>query len=192
MPKKINRLRRFDVDIPDFEKLIPCNEFFEKHPALLPSFTILNCFGGKLFSEANADEIRSALEMENPQKWWPSKVYLFGKQLWELSEAESQCSTDDLRLLFLEAVDQERQKFERLKRKFSGIASKPNELKREQIPDEVKIFVWRRDEGKCIRCGNNERLEFDHIIPVIKGGSNTERNIQLLCENCNRTKSDKI
>jgi 5-methylcytosine-specific restriction endonuclease McrA len=30
------------------------------------------------------------------------------------------------------------------------------------------------------------------IPPVSKGGSNTYRNLQLLCENCNREKSDNI
>lgn len=63
---------------------------------------------------------------------------------------------------------------------------------RTSIPSEVRIEVWRRDEGKCVRCGSKERLEFDHIIPVTKGGSNTARNIELLCETCNRTKSDSI
>jgi HNH endonuclease len=56
---------------------------------------------------------------------------------------------------------------------------------RERIPESVRLFVWQRDEGKCVRCGSRERLEFDHIIPVALGGSNTERNIQLLCERCN-------
>jgi hypothetical protein len=192
MPKKIKRLWRFNVDIPGSEELIPCDEFFEKYPALLPSFTIANCFGVKLFTEADADEIRAAFEMEKPQKWWPSNVYLFGKQLWELTESETQCTEDEIRLLFLEAVDSERRKFERLKRRFSGIAAGSIKNNREQISEEVRIYVWRRDEGKCVRCGNKEKLEFDHIIPVNKGGSNTERNIQLLCENCNRTKSDKV
>lgn len=64
--------------------------------------------------------------------------------------------------------------------------------KREKIPDSVRLFVWQRDEGKCVKCGNKEKLEFDHIIPVIEGGSNTERNIQLLCESCNRTKGRAI
>ena len=35
-------------------------------------------------------------------------------------------------------------------------------------------------------------LEYDHIIPVSKGGSNTAANIQLLCRRCNGKKSDKI
>jgi len=64
--------------------------------------------------------------------------------------------------------------------------------KREIIPTDVKEAVWRRDLGKCVQCSSNEKLEFDHIVPVSKGGSNTVRNIQLLCEKCNRKKSDKI
>jgi 5-methylcytosine-specific restriction endonuclease McrA len=53
----------------------------------------------------------------------------------------------------------------------------------------VRLFVWQRDRGKCVQCGSRERLEFDHIIPVIASGSNTKRNIQLLCESCHRPKS---
>ncbi|MCX5633147.1 MAG: HNH endonuclease signature motif containing protein [Phycisphaerae bacterium] len=64
--------------------------------------------------------------------------------------------------------------------------------RRERIPDDVRLFVWQRDEGKCVKCGGTEKLEFDHIIPVAKGGSNTERNIQLLCEACNRAKGTNL
>lgn len=60
------------------------------------------------------------------------------------------------------------------------------------IPPSVKLAVWQRDQGKCVQCGSNEKLEYDHIIPVSKGGSSTERNIQLLCEKCNREKSARI
>jgi hypothetical protein len=63
---------------------------------------------------------------------------------------------------------------------------------REVIPDDVRMFVWQRDEGKCVRCGSREKLEFDHIIPVADGGSSTERNIQLLCEPCNRSKGRSL
>lgn len=60
------------------------------------------------------------------------------------------------------------------------------------ISTTTKNAVWKRDQGECVQCGSNEKLEFDHIIPVSKGGSNTARNIQLLCENCNRKKYNKI
>jgi hypothetical protein len=63
---------------------------------------------------------------------------------------------------------------------------------RETIPQEVKNAVWKRDEGKCVQCGTNEKLEFDHIIPCIKGGASTYRNLQLLCEPCNKRKYNKL
>jgi hypothetical protein len=63
---------------------------------------------------------------------------------------------------------------------------------RNSIPSEVRREVWRRDQGRCTKCGSRENLEYDHIIPVSKGGGNTARNIELLCQNCNRSKSNKI
>ena len=64
--------------------------------------------------------------------------------------------------------------------------------KRQPIPKSVKMYVWQRDGGRCADCGSKEKLEYDHIIPLAKGGSNTERNIQLLCERCNRFKGASI
>jgi hypothetical protein len=63
---------------------------------------------------------------------------------------------------------------------------------RDPIPDDVRIFVWNRDGGRCIRCRSNERLEFDHVIPIALGGANTARNLQLLCETCNREKGASL
>ena len=69
---------------------------------------------------------------------------------------------------------------------------KLEEKRSRTIPKHVQREVWRRDMGRCIECGSQERLEYDHIIPFSKGGSNTARNIQLLCERCNRKKNSKI
>ena len=78
---------------------------------------------------------------------------------------------------------------------FEPIQSDEGEItyrKRKSISDRIKNKVWRRDEGKCVQCGSNKSLEFDHIIPHSKGGADTYRNLQLLCEPCNRSKSAKI
>ena len=80
----------------------------------------------------------------------------------------------------------------RLREPESEQEGKQVEKKSRRITQNVRDKVWRRDEGKCTQCGSNENLEFDHIIPVSKGGANTYRNIQLLCEVCNREKSDNI
>ncbi|MGH7778707.1 MAG: HNH endonuclease [Candidatus Binataceae bacterium] len=63
---------------------------------------------------------------------------------------------------------------------------------REAIPESVRLFVWQRDKGQCVKCGSRSSLEFDHIIPVSSGGSSTERNVQLLCEACNRSKGAAV
>lgn len=56
------------------------------------------------------------------------------------------------------------------------------------VPDEVRVFVFARDENKCRRCGTTERLELDRIIPASQGGEGTAKNTQVLCVSCNRKK----
>jgi len=61
------------------------------------------------------------------------------------------------------------------------------------IPTSVKLEVWKRDKGKCTRCGSRDNLHFDHIIPYSKGGSSlVVENIQILCARHNLEKKDRI
>ena len=61
------------------------------------------------------------------------------------------------------------------------------------IPSSVKLEVWKRDGGKCTKCGSEDNLHFDHILPYSKGGSSlVAQNIQLLCARHNLEKSDRI
>ena len=91
-----------------------------------------------------------------------------------------------------EVIDRNTIKLKSPKKDLVSNGFKNEKPKRRGITEKVRIAVWRRDEGKCVRCGSRERLEYDHIIPVSKGGSNTIRNIELLCEQCNRKKRDNI
>ncbi|MFI3215818.1 MAG: HNH endonuclease [Methylococcales bacterium] len=72
-----------------------------------------------------------------------------------------------------------------------SIATEPKK-RREAIPRVVQREVWQRDGGRCVECGTKEKLCFDHIIPFSRGGSNTIRNLQLLCEKCNLSKGNRI
>ncbi|WP_244640575.1 HNH endonuclease [Pseudomonas fluorescens] len=71
-------------------------------------------------------------------------------------------------------------------------APKPPAPRREAIPRSVQREVWQRDAGVCVECGTRQLLCFDHIVPFSRGGSNTVRNLQLLCEPCNLSKGNRI
>lgn len=62
-----------------------------------------------------------------------------------------------------------------------------------QIPGKVKLTVFKRDKGVCVKCGAEDNLHFDHILPYSKGGTSLkEENIQLLCARHNLQKSAKL
>jgi hypothetical protein len=115
--------------------------------------------------------------------WWMFKDQFF----WE----NEGCTPDEVKALIL-AYLKKRESMIRRAQYLAGHEESVSTASRDPIPDEVKIFVWRRDGGRCVKCGSQENLEFDHIIPLSKGGSNTERNIQLLCQHCNRSKGDSL
>lgn len=55
--------------------------------------------------------------------------------------------------------------------------------------------IWDRDEGVCHICGEPvERgdLEFDHAIPLSRGGTHTKGNIFVSHRKCNRSKHSSI
>jgi hypothetical protein len=56
------------------------------------------------------------------------------------------------------------------------------------IPAEVKRAVWTRDGGCCRWplasggvCGSTTRLQFDHVVPLARGGTSTVTNVRVLC-----------
>lgn len=126
-------------------------------------------------------EVPVCLFFKDRKKYWLYKDKLY----WENDNLES----SDLKLLLDEKTEKRKRKIEKLK---LADTTSDNEVIREPISDEVKMYVWKRDEGKCVKCGSRENLEYDHIIPVSMGGSSTARNIELLCEECNRKKGGNL
>lgn len=60
------------------------------------------------------------------------------------------------------------------------------------IPDAVKAAVIVRCGGRCVNCGRTDDLQIDHRIPVARGGTSDESNLDALCGRCNRRKSKKM
>ncbi len=71
-------------------------------------------------------------------------------------------------------------------------------IKRERnlMSQKLRDKILKRDNNTCQICGLympfGSGAQIDHIIPVSKGGKTTLSNLQVLCANCNREKSDKI
>lgn len=56
------------------------------------------------------------------------------------------------------------------------------------IPKLLELQRWT-----CIVCNKDLRLGYhiDHIEPIVRGGENSDYNLQALCPKCNLEKSDK-
>jgi 5-methylcytosine-specific restriction endonuclease McrA len=76
------------------------------------------------------------------------------------------------------------------KRKFAKVA-KPRRARGARgrtIPAHVRRAVYQRDAGRCTfigesghRCESTTLLEFDHIVPVARGGQSTAANLRMVC-----------
>lgn len=66
-----------------------------------------------------------------------------------------------------------------------------------RVSPSTRVKVFERDNYTCQMCGRSHhhdgvKLEVDHILPVSRGGSDNISNLQTLCFDCNRGKSNKI
>jgi 5-methylcytosine-specific restriction endonuclease McrA len=88
------------------------------------------------------------------------------------------------------------------KRKFAATdkprVGKPSSNPR-YIPARVKRAVEKRDGGQCAfigdsgrRCDATRDIEFDHVMPVAKGGESTVANVRLLCRTHNQLEAERV
>jgi 5-methylcytosine-specific restriction endonuclease McrA len=79
------------------------------------------------------------------------------------------------------------------------VAERDGVLRRVYLPQWVKRAVFYRDHGRCVTCGKDltgtvfisEDVHYDHVVPLVEGGSNDPTNFQLMCADCNLSKSQQ-
>lgn len=101
--------------------------------------------------------------------WWRNAFY------WESGD----CGPEDVAalLMMLERDD------------LQGIESDLEAQLAEPIPEDVKRLVYERDKGRCLACGSDELIQYNHVVPWSLGGGNKPQNIRLLCARCNRRRA---
>lgn len=52
-------------------------------------------------------------------------------------------------------------------------------------------FLKKTFGKKCLNCGSEQNIQWDHIVPLAKGGEHTIKNLQPLCGHCNYVKHTK-
>jgi hypothetical protein len=119
---------------------------------------------------------------------WGRQYWLFrGRFYWE----DENLSAQDAYALLYERWRQRERKLERA-RAVVATDSLPRQPQRVVIATDVRNAVFNRDGGRCVECGSNFDIQYDHIIPVVRGGSNEVNNLQILCATCNRKKGTSL
>ncbi len=83
------------------------------------------------------------------------------------------------------AIKKGRKSYEHLKKPIKS------SLLRHGITLKTRFEVFQRDSSRCVICGKTAQddiLVVDHIIPVVKGGTNNIKNLRTLCRECNHGK----
>lgn len=67
-----------------------------------------------------------------------------------------------------------------------------SKVERARVSNKVRFAIYARDNYRCVKCGDTEDLEIDHIYPISKGGKSDLNNLQTLCHHCNYRKGNRI
>lgn len=105
---------------------------------------------------------------------------------------DEQLEPGDVAALVYERERRNRRRLERARQLMHARGEAATPAGRAGIPLDVRRAVWERDGGRCVACGAQFELQFDHVIPVALGGGSSAANLQVLCGRCNRRKGASL
>jgi hypothetical protein len=179
---------------------LPVAKFFARYRPIRRSFSILHCNLDlplhtvyAFENDADLAAANAALGKVTPLRWWqdgPSNhpCYLFGDWIWELKPTELNASDRGLTLLFETTTEKDRLQRDRLRHDLVGVRSS-GPADEQFISEAVRASVWRRDGGKCARCGGRDGIDFSVVSPSLRGNTPAAQNVQLLCAKCRAKQS---
>jgi len=156
-------------------------EDFENNPKKICSQECKRKYNNKKSLERYYKIIKPKNERNKPIK---KKIYLNCKECGKIFERKTkkhifcnkECCTEYNKLIFFEDLDTLKSS------KYKAFL-------------KVRFEIFKRDNFQCQYCGRNPKqdkckLQIDHIIPRIKGGTNEINNFITSCEECNLGKKD--
>jgi hypothetical protein len=174
---------------------LPVTRFFARYHPVRRPFSILHCnldlplHTVYMFEDAgDVASVNAAIDKVTPLRWWQDgplnhPCYLFGDCVWELKLTELEASDKGLTLLFERTTEKDQLQRDRLQH---DLAAAKSALSEQYIPEAVRTAAWRRDGGKCARCGGHEDVDFFLVTAPTHGNTATAQNVQLLCARCRR------
>ena len=174
-------------------RFLHADEFFNRYYPIGKKFSVLHCSLDlplhtvrKFDTLEELTRLNAALAGDTPLRWWRGgpmdrPCYLFGRWVWELKPSEVVASEEGLALLFFEVAEKDQHRHDRLAHDF---CAREAVMTVGAVSKEVRVAVFRRDHGKCAKCGSAEHLDFEYITPPAQGGTATAGNVQMVCEKC--------
>ena len=63
---------------------------------------------------------------------------------------------------------------------------------RKPLSARASLEVFAKNGYQCVACGGRDDLTVDHVVPVVRGGTNAPDNLQTLCRPCNSRKGAQV
>ncbi len=201
--------------VPEAEKQIQDGDLNLSNATMLMKFFKVEKIEDKSEKLAILEQVKGLSKRECEQKLFE----ITGKKL-EKSDSYERLDKDHIRIS-MKISDATMRKLDRLRDFLGGEASfdelltfcldeaiqkcEKKQFKLSEKPQESKInpdnrvpsssqkrIVYLRDDKKCQKCGSTHLLQFDHIKPWALDGKTEEKNLRLLCFNCNQRERIKV